>query len=399
MGKTSYKYEEYTGIRIYARGKIVATTRDFEQPAGYTGEYTVRSYLVGEVHADWLDEDDGEDLIRSDRQGIIWDSDYGRALTNWGRELIKEIGVKSSGPRRDLVSDIFMKNADFIARANTRYPNHKEVADTAIELAKDFSRYASEEELEKEDYLNEFSELILSVAPHKALIESFRIFAEQVRDGSGTIDNLLDLFSKTRVAELASYAQIADERIKSILELDKIVNSGNVGEDKFQELLTRAPWLIEPTWTVISSNQSLRTFKDAFEHYYERRTGNEVTLAIEHSRKIPDFILISLGKMLHIVEIKPVGHTFNNDDFERLINYLDAFDNFFKDNPEIESEFPKGWLVETICDDENITDLSKRKSYQAYIQEGKLDRTTWHDFLMRAKNANEEFLRVNKTIN
>ena len=37
MAKDSYKHEETAGVRIYARNKLVATTRDFEQPAGFTG--------------------------------------------------------------------------------------------------------------------------------------------------------------------------------------------------------------------------------------------------------------------------------------------------------------------------------------------------------------------------
>jgi hypothetical protein len=96
MAKDAYKYEETAGVRIYARNKLVATTRDFEQPAGFTGEFTIRSYLVGDVYADWLDLDDGEDLIRSDRQSILWESDYGRALRAWGASLIKEIGLQKT---------------------------------------------------------------------------------------------------------------------------------------------------------------------------------------------------------------------------------------------------------------------------------------------------------------
>jgi len=88
LAKDAYKNEEMAGVRIYARNKVVATTRDFEQPAGYTGEFTVRSYLVGEVFAEWLDLDEGDDFIRSDRQGILWESDYGYALRTWGAELI-----------------------------------------------------------------------------------------------------------------------------------------------------------------------------------------------------------------------------------------------------------------------------------------------------------------------
>ena len=95
MAKDAYKNEEMMGVRIYARGKIVGVTRDFNQPAGFTGEFTMRSYLVGQVMAE-CDLDDGEDLIRTDRQDILWDSEYGQLLRKWGAELITEIAAQVS---------------------------------------------------------------------------------------------------------------------------------------------------------------------------------------------------------------------------------------------------------------------------------------------------------------
>ncbi len=62
MAKEAYKNEEMMGVRIYARGKIAGVTRDFNQPAGFTGEFAMRSYLVGQVEAEWLDLDHGDDL-------------------------------------------------------------------------------------------------------------------------------------------------------------------------------------------------------------------------------------------------------------------------------------------------------------------------------------------------
>lgn len=59
------------GVRIYARGKIVGVTRDFNQPAGFTGEFTMRSYLVGQVEAEWLDLDNGEDLVPAAKAGSV----------------------------------------------------------------------------------------------------------------------------------------------------------------------------------------------------------------------------------------------------------------------------------------------------------------------------------------
>ena len=73
MSKKPYKNVEFAGVRIYVRGKIASITRDFGLPSGFTGEFVARSYLVGEVHADWIDDED--DLIQTHRQDILWASD------------------------------------------------------------------------------------------------------------------------------------------------------------------------------------------------------------------------------------------------------------------------------------------------------------------------------------
>ena len=259
MAKDPYKTEELAGVRIYARNKIVATTRDFEQPAGFTGEFTIRSYLVGEVFAEWLDLDDGDDLIRSDRQGILWDSDYGRALRAWGSGLIKEIGKLSKEPRRVRVRDVFLQKSDVERKAREKYVD-AEVADVAIGIAKQIGGFAAEDELGDKDYIDGLTDFILSVAPHKALIEAFQRFAKEVAGGEEpTLDSLIDLFGKTRVAEMASYSQIASERVRAITELESIVLS-NAAEDKLQELIARAPWLVNSDWTVLTKNQALKTF-------------------------------------------------------------------------------------------------------------------------------------------
>ena len=146
MAQKGYKHEELAGVRIYARNKIVATTRDFGLMSGFTGENTLRSYLVGEIHAEWLDEDAGEDLIKTDRQDILWESDRGQALRTWGQDLLREIGTLSRAPRRKNVRDRFLKLARVEERARERY-NDETVIATALDLAGAIGGFAAEDEL------------------------------------------------------------------------------------------------------------------------------------------------------------------------------------------------------------------------------------------------------------
>lgn len=392
MAKEAYKNEEMMGVRIYARGKIAGVTRDFNQPAGFTGEFAMRSYLVGHVEAEWLDLDNGDDLVRTDRQDILWSSDYGELLRRWGAELIKEIARISREPRRVRVRDEFLRKSGIEARARQRFGD-KQVARVAIDLARKFGGFAAEDELSDDVYVEDLSQIILSVAPHQALMEAFHEFTNQVTKGEASIDQMLDIFSKAQIAELASYAQIAAQRVRVIKDLQQIIDV-SMDENQFQALIAHAPWLIEPSWTVITKNQSLKNFKHAFEKFWKRTHGTDVVLAIDKEAKRPDFTLVSIDGLLHIVEIKKAGHAFDDTDFDRLINYVDAFDQFFKENQETVAEFYRAWRIDLVADGEKLKKSSNRHAFGGFVDSGRVKRMSWRDFLTRAKKVHEQFLDV-----
>lgn len=393
MAKEAYKNEEMMGVRIYARGKIVGVTRDFNQPAGFTGEFAMRSYLVGEVVAEWLDLDEGEDLVRTDRQDILWDSDYGVILRTWGGELIREIAKKAKEPRRIRVRDMFIEKSQIEKRAKARFGNQKDIARVAIDLAKKFGGFAAEDELEDEDYLEDLGEFILSVAPHHALIEAFQEFSNEVTKGDASMSNLVDIFDKTQIAELASYAQIAMERVRVIEQLGEVID-GNNNENAFQDLIAKAPWLIKPNWTVITQNESLRTFRDRFQKWFKKEKKSDVVLAIGHDDKRPDFTLVSIDGFLHIVELKKAGHDFDDKDFGRLLNYVEAFEEFFEKHPAIAKAFPEGWRIDLIADGEKLKQMVNRTAYRGLKERNRVQRIPWNDMLYEAKKVHEQFLEA-----
>ena len=391
LAKEAYKNEEMAGVRIYARGKIVGTTRDFGQSAGFTGEFTLRSYLVGEIHAEWLDEDEGDDLVTTDRQDILWESDYGRAFREWGAEWIRRIAAASRKPRRKRVEQLFLEVSGLADRAKDRFADH-DIVSTALEFGKQIGRFAAEDELGDQEYVDGLVEVVLSVAPHKALMDAFEAFNQEMFGEDGGIDSLLDLFSKTRVAEMASYAQIAWERVRAIQKLETVVREDG-DEPALQRIVSQAPWLIDPTWTPITANQSLGLFAREFAAFYKQRHEEEVTFSIGYSRKRPDFTLVNLGRRLHIVEIKAVGHSFGSQDWDRLHNYLRAFEDFFEENPGLTADFPEGWVVDLVCDGVGIGDPNKSTAYEHWDSAKKrIMRISWTDFLARAVQANETFL-------
>ena len=212
------------------------------------------------------------------------------------------------------------------------------------------------------------------------------------------MDSLLDLFSKTRIAEMASYAQIAYERVRAIRQLERVLAEGGA-EDVLQRIVAEAPWLIDATWTPITANQSLKLFARTFAAYYNQRHGEKVTFSIDHPGKRPDFTLVNLSRKLHIVEIKAVEHRFDNADWDRLHNYLEAFQDFFQANQELALDFPEEWVVDLVCDEVRITNRDKNTSYRYWRDtESRIERISWIDFLARAVRANETFLAAENRV-
>lgn len=394
MAKESYRNEEMAGVRIYARGKIVATTRDFEQRAGFTGEFATRSYMVGEVHADWLDDDDDEDLVRTDRQSILWESDKGSALRTWGAEIVREIGRLGREPRRTKVKTRFREVSDLERRARERFSDES-VVKVALELGDKIGGFAAEDELSDSEYVDGLAQVILSVAPHQALVTAFQDF-ERTRTGGQepSLDELIDLFGKTRVAESASYAQIASERVRVLDQLDTIIFDTARDEAALQRIITEAPWLIQPDWTVITANQSLKTFKTSFEHYLKREYDLDVVLVIEYEKKRPDFTLVAVGGMLHFVEIKASGHALDDEDMKRLYRYVDALRSFFATNPDMAAEFPRRWRIDLVVDSVSLKDAANRRLFETVVAENEVFQLSWDDFRNRARRTNEAFLQA-----
>jgi len=386
-----YKDEEMAGVRIYARGKIVSQTRDFGLQAGFYGEHTLRSYLVGEIHADWIDDDKYEDLIRTDRQDILWSDERGEAFKHWGQELLKELARKSSGARKEKTWQVFLEKSNLEEEAKKRF-REEEIQKSAMQVGKAFGSIIGRDELEDEEHINNIKEIILSIAPHKVFVEALHKIGESAES---PIELISELFSRARVGELASLGQIAEERVSTIDILTKKIDAKSP-EPELQGILEKAPWLINPEWTLLSANETLDMVRDRFEEWYKKKNKKEIcTSAIEGAKKgkRPDFVLISMASALQILEIKKPEHKFTNEEYERLQLYIDTLGEFLEANPEFKEDFSGGVHATLVCDDLNL-DKTRKRAFELLEKEEKLTHRKWNEFLRKTRKVHEAFLKV-----
>lgn len=402
MAKASYKNEEFAGIRIYVRGKVASTTRDFGLPAGFTGEFTARSYLVGEIHADWLDDD--EDLIQTHRQDILWSSELGQVFSRWGREIIKRVAKAGREPRRKMVSEQFIVKADLKKIAHERY-NDSELEETVLDLGEKIGKFASEEELDDQDYIEGLREIILTVAPHKLLVDTFKKIQDMAdKDGKVDLKDLVKLFQTSKIAQLASYGQVVAEKIKAIDVFEGAIRKDDIEEKELQKMLEDAPWLIDAKWEPITANQQFKTFRNAFQSWFEKKYGKKIITSTTFSQddKRPDFIFLHIENSIKIIEIKPPKHDFNDKDWKRLNEYDDAMEQFLKENESYAKAFPGRYKIILIANNAKkikLKDSSYQKAFEHLMKEERLEPKTWEDLLKDTKEFHQSFLDARDSFN
>ena len=208
--KAPYKDDLMAGVRIYCRGKIASQTSVFNQGAGFTGEHNIRSYLVGAVHADWLDED--EDLIQTDRRDILWSDELAASFQAWGQCVVKRIGTLSRTPLRKATLELFLDVGDVDARIKSAYPTDEQQAirDNAMEIARIFGRAMSRGEVEDAKVVKDLVDLSITIAPHITLDSMMK---EAVASADTTLSVLGSFLGTARLAELSSFGRIAEDRL------------------------------------------------------------------------------------------------------------------------------------------------------------------------------------------
>ena len=387
--KVPYSDDLVAGVRIYCRGKIAAQTSIFNRKAGFTGEHNIRSYLVGELHADWLDED--EDLIQTDRRDILWSDELASSFQKWGQKVVQRIGTLSRDPMRKATLDLFLETGHVEERIQNQFPSesHKEIQDNALELAKMFGQRISRAEAEDESVVEHFVDLSIEFAPHITLDQ---MMEKAVEDSDTPLPAFVSFLRTARIAELSSFGRIAEDRLKVISRLETLKDDNRTKEDSLQHLIEDAPWLINPEWAPVIANQSLNRLRTEFEKYFESQTGQSINLSnFRDPRKRPDFVLSSQEGIAQIVEIKRPCHALVNDEMDRIINYHDCMQSFLADSANADfRRFFHGFHITLVCDDLALTG-AQRAAFQGYLND-KLTHINWRSFLLKTEEVHKDFL-------
>lgn len=219
-------------IVIMVRGKLAQENilEDFREGGLYT------KFLIGEIHADFLDTDDKDDIATSNRQEIIKDDPRYEALQYWVIANLKTI------QRRWI--DLRKKEG---VRQATQIPAVEEWLGQLDRKA----RSQAESLLGKIGQLTLDPNEKIDLYKHSVLaFESLRYKGSLDKLDHVSVENLQEftkVFADLNDIESTLYYQIVQERLHIIQKLHQNVEE-NVKEKVIQKYLYNHLWLLDPSW-------------------------------------------------------------------------------------------------------------------------------------------------------
>lgn len=234
--------EDSNIIIVFARGKLI-----HEDVLGDLKEGGVYSkYLVGEIDADFMDVDDKDDIVTSDRQSVKEDDDRYEDLKKFIQDILKKIQNQWTDLRNETGTERALQ-----------YPGVKAWYDKLQGDKKSYARklFGKIESLKIPD-----AEAKLEL--YRSSLLAFERLA--LKDSLSTLDSLetpedLDLLARLfgTVDEIESvhYYEIAKGRLEVVKQFKEALP--NARERLLQQHIFDHLWLLDPSWERAASNHRI----------------------------------------------------------------------------------------------------------------------------------------------
>ncbi len=292
--------ENLNKIVIMVRGKLAQENilDDFRQSGFYT------KYLIGEIHADFLDMDDLDDITTTSRQEIIKDNPRYEKLKNWIKSELFHIRDKWDEWRSEKVKETVYQIPAIKAWLNELKPAERKMAESL------FSKISSVH-LDNDDDRNQLyihTALAFENLLYKdALDQLERISLENIPAFMEILGNFDDI-------EASLYYQIIQERLRIISKLHNAVED-NAMERTIQEILYEHLWLLDPSWDRATETTFM---EQTVQKEFEQIEAKEILTDKELNGRYDIKYKMTAGKHV-IIELKRANRKLDQYDLLRQV--------------------------------------------------------------------------------
>ena len=298
--------ENLNKILVMVRDKLAQ--EDILEEFGEGGVYS--KYLIGEIHADFLDSDDAEDIATTSRQRIIEEDPRYRALREKVRDEVKIIQSEwtdlrnQTGTTRALTIpqiDKWFQSLDLGHQAAAR---------------RLFGRI---NELPIDDPSEKRQLFISSILAFEGM--RFRQLIDRIKEVSAEdLEAVGRIFGQLDDLEASAYYQISRDRLAVIDKLTDLVDD-DAKERVMQEHLFQHLWLLDPSWERATHTEMMeRRVETALRQVSEELTD-------EQRRSRVDIQYSTTGGKHVVIELKRAGRILESTD---LIQQVQKYNGAIK---------------------------------------------------------------------
>ena len=292
-------------IVIMVRGKLAQEDilEDFREGGLYT------KYLIGEIHADFLDQDDKIDTATSNRQEIIKDDPRYEALRKWVSDELKYIATQW----QDLRGTKGVQEATEIQAINEWISNlNSRKRKQAESLFRKIGRLTLSPEDKTELYKH--SILAFECLRYKGALDELDKVAPE------NLQVFTRLFSEVSDIEESWYYQITQGRLKIVEKLHKHARR-NEKEKIIQKHLYNHLWLLDPSWDRATETPLM---EQSVEKEFEKLDAKLTKTQKQKAGRFDIKYRKTAGKHV-IIELKRAGRTLSEHDLHtQVTKYRDA---------------------------------------------------------------------------
>ena len=233
------KDETQQGISVIVRGKLAQRPFMFEAGGGTTGQLG-QEYLVGEVIADWIDDEHADpgndtDYIQSNRDQLQLEDEDLKAFLAWGQRRMRWALVARGDFRNQIQQDRLDQNKQlqelFEGRGKREIAALNRVANAVGRLP----------EVSDQELVN-----VMTAVVGACDRETTRALAHDISLEGADPERLWRLLNELAELDARSVLAFIGARIEALAQLRDIEVGDEV--DAVAELLVNAPALFDPAW-------------------------------------------------------------------------------------------------------------------------------------------------------
>lgn len=300
------------GIAILARGKMVQEPFLFE---AVVGQQFALSYLVGELHADFVDAE--EDTVGTTRNALVWDAGVNTALKEWGQKEVNRIAREWAE-----------KRASDQTKKLERSSAYKKFVEETKSIPGGSAIFRMADQLVKKAIINNpadevgENEPIVRFAAEMVKFDAFSEMSLQIEKAGITerdIPKVISLFKDWEVLEAKEMARVTYGRIETIRKLKHLIDKNALEVPTLHKFLKDFPWVLDPRWTLIADE---KTYSDLLKTQFPEEDN------LPDEEKRIDFLCVTEGTSLVVVEIKRPKLKASEKQLQQIEEYV----NFMRDH-------------------------------------------------------------------